>query len=192
MSHDGRTNGPRVVAGPRLAGYLVEFETPGELMAACEKVREAGYSRWDAHSPFPVHGLDRAMGLRSTILPWLVMGGGVVGCLTGLALQWWTNGQNYQFTISGKPFWSIPSNIPVTFELTVLCAALTGFLAMVVLNGLPRYHHPVFASDRFRRATIDRFFVSIESNDPLFDRERTGSFATSLGGLSVEALEVSE
>lgn len=190
MSHNGHQDG--ATRPTRLAGYLVEFETPGELIAACQKVRDAGYSRWDAHSPFPVHGLDRAMGLQGTILPWLVMGGGVTGCLTGMALQWWTNGFNYQFVISGKPYWSIPSNIPVTFELTVLFAALTAFITMVVLNGLPRYHHPVFTSERFRRATIDRFFLSVEARDPIFDPERTGSLLKELGGVAVEALEVEE
>jgi hypothetical protein len=192
MSDNGHKKSAPKPQGPRLAGYLVEFETPGELMAACEKVRDAGYSNWDAHSPFPVHGLNKAMGLGPTILPWLVMGGGVVGCLTGLGIQWWTNGYNYQFTISGKPFWSIPSNIPVTFELTVLFAALTAFLSMIVLNGFPRFHHPVFSSERFRRATTDRFFLSVEAEDPSFDAERTASFLKDLGGVGVEALEVDE
>ena len=111
--------------GPQLAGLLVEFETPGQILAAAEKVRDAGFKRWDAHSPFPVHGMDRAMGLPATKLPWLVMAGGTCGCAVGLGLQWWTNGHNYQFMVSGKPFFSVPAFIPVTFELTVLFSALT-------------------------------------------------------------------
>lgn len=175
---------------PTLAGFLVEFETVDELKVACERVRDAGYTRWDAHSPFPVHGLDSSMGLRSTILPWIVFKGGVIGALTGLGLQWWTNAENYPFVISGKPLWSIPANIPVTFELTVLFAAFAAFLGMVILNGFPRWHHPVFSSERFRRATIDRFFISVEADDPRFDPEGTATFVKTLGGLHLERLEV--
>jgi len=175
--------------GGRIVGLLLELTSASELVRACEQVREAGYTRWDAHSPFPVHGLDRAMGLSPTLLPWIVMGAGVTGCLTGLGLQWWTNGVNYPFVISGKPFWSIPANIPVTFELTVLFSAFGAFLGMLVLNGFPRWHHPVFSSRRFRRATIDRFFVSIEAGDPRFDLETTTEFLRGLGG-PVETLEV--
>jgi hypothetical protein len=177
-------------AGPRTAGFLVEFETVGDLKVACEKVRDAGYTRWDAHSPFPVHGLDRAMGLRPTLLPWLVFGGGAAGCLIGLGLQWWTNAYNYPLIISGKPFWSIPANIPVTFELTVLLASFTAFLGMLMLNGFPRLHHPVFTSERFRRATIDRFFISVEAEDPYFDEDSTLAFLKGLGGSHLERLEV--
>jgi hypothetical protein len=173
----------------RLAGLLVEFETPGEILAAAEKVRDAGYTRWDAHTPFPVHGLDRAMGLRGTKLPWIVMAGGTTGCLFGLGLQWWTNAVNYPFVISGKPFWSIPANIPVMFEITVLFSALSAFLAMILMNGFPQWHHPVFTSERFRRATQDRFFLSVEVEDPLFDESRTTAFLRGLGGVSLERLE---
>jgi hypothetical protein len=180
----------RAAAAPRLAGFLVEFETAGDILAAAAKVRDAGYTRWDAHTPFPVHGLDRAMGLSDTKLPWIVMAGGTFGCLGGLALQWWTNAVNYPFVISGKPFWSIPANIPVTFELTVLFSALAAFLSVILLNGFPRWHHPVFSSERFRRATTDRFFVSIEAEDPLFDESKTPAFLRGLGGLNVERLEV--
>lgn len=175
--------------GGRVAGLLLELESADALVQACLEVRDAGYTRWDAHSPFPVHGLDRAMGLSPTFLPWMVMGGGALGCLAGLGLQWWSNAANYPFVISGKPFWSIPANIPVTFELTVLFSAIAAFLGMILLNGFPRWHHPVFSSRRFRRATVDRFFVSIEAEDPQFDPERTAEFLRSLGG-SVETLEV--
>jgi len=177
-------------ASPRLAGFLVEFERPGDILAAAARVRDAGYTRWDAHTPFPVHGLDRAMGLRGTKLPWIVMAGGTFGCGFALALQWWTNAVNYPFLISGKPFWSIPANIPVTFELTVLFSALSAFLGMVLLNGFPQWHHPVFSSERFRRATQDRFFLSVEATDPLFDETRTLALLRELGGTGVERLEV--
>jgi hypothetical protein len=173
----------------RVAGLLLELESADALAHAAIQVRDAGYKRWDAHSPFPVHGLDRAMGLSPTLLPWIVMGGGVTGCLTGLGIQWWANAVNYPFVISGKPFWSIPANIPVTFELTVLFSAFAAFLGMILLNGFPRWHHPVFSSRKFRRATVDRFFISIEAEDARFDEEKTAEFLRSLGG-SVETLEV--
>jgi hypothetical protein len=182
MSGEGLESG-------RLAGLLLELDSPEALMTASFKVRDAGYTRWDAHSPFPVHGLDQAMGLRPTLLPWIVMGGGVTGCLVGLGLQWWTNAVNYPFIISGKPSWSIPANIPVTFELTVLFAAFAAFLGMIILNGFPRWHHPVFSSRRFRRATVDRFFISIEAEHPEFDEATTSEFLRSLGG-PVEKLEI--
>ena len=177
-------------ASTRLAGFLVEFETPGDILTAAAKVRDAGYTRWDAHTPFPVHGMDVAMGLRATRLPWIVMLGGTVGCLTGLGLQWWTNAVNYAFKISGKPFWSIPANIPITFEITVLFSAFAAFLSMLILNGLPQFHHPVFSSERFRRATQDRFFLSVEASDPRFNEGSTLAFLRELGGASVERLEV--
>jgi hypothetical protein len=174
----------------RLAGFLAEFETPGDILAAAAKVRDAGYTRWDTHTPFAVHGLDKAMGIKGTRLAWIVMGSGTFGCAAGLGLQWWTNAVNYPFVISGKPFFSIPANIPVTFEITVLFSALAAFLCVVLLNGFPRWHHPVFSSERFRRATSDRFFVSIEAEDPLFDEAKTPAFLRGLGGASVERLEV--
>jgi len=177
-------------ARTRLAGFLVEFESAHALKEACEQVRDAGYTRWDAHTPFPVHGLDASMGLKQTILPWLVVGFGTFGALFGLGLQWWTNAHNYPFLISGKPYWSIPANIPVTFELTVLFASLGAFGSMLLLNGFPRLHHPVLTSERFRRATDDRFFISIEAEDPLFDEDKTARFLRELGGSHLEKLEV--
>lgn len=189
MSHDTKKSNGQP-APPQLAGFLVEFPNESSLMRACEKVRDAGFTQWDAHTPFPVHGLDRAMGVKRTILPVLIFGAGVTGCAAALLLQWWTNAANYQFKISGKPFWSIPANIPVTFELTVLFAALTAFFGMLAFNGLPRFHHPVFTSENFRRVTTDRFFVSIDAGDPRFDAQKTSSFLASLGGSTPERLEV--
>jgi hypothetical protein len=177
-------------APARTAGYLVEFSTPDALLHACERVRDAGFTRWDAHTPFPVHGLDRAMGVRTTVLPWLVFLCGFAGLSFALLLQWWTNAQNYKFVISGKPFWSIPANIPVAFELTVLFSAFGAFLGMLAFNGLPRFHHPLFTSERFRRVTTDRFFVSVEADDPRFDPQKTPSFLAGLGGSAPEKLEV--
>jgi hypothetical protein len=174
---------------PALAGLLAEFEDVDSVIHAAMHVRDAGYERWDVHTPFPVHGMDAAMGIRPTILPWLVLAGGVTGLLSGLALQWFTNAFDYKFMVSGKPFLSIPTWIPVCFELTILFAALTGVFGMLLLNGLPHLYNPLFKSRRFRRATNDRFFVVIDASDPQFDREETEKMLSELGAAAVEWVE---
>lgn len=171
---------------PSLYGLLVEFESPDALLAAAEEVRIAGYTRWDAHTPFAVHGLDGAMGIRRTRLPLLVAAGGASGLAGGLLLQWWTNAVDYPFLISGKPLFGLPAAIPVAFETTILLSALAALVGMLAMNGLPQLHHPLFANRHFRRATDDRYFISVEAADPLFDRVRTRAFLESLGGVRVE------
>lgn len=173
----------------RLYGLLAEFDTPDEIIAAAESVRDAGYTKWDVHSPFPVHGMDGAMGIRRTILPMIVFGAGAAGTTTAIALQWFTNAFDYPFLISGKPFFSLPAFIPVAFELTILFAAVAAVVSMFAFNRLPEWHHPVFSSERFRRATDDRFFIVIEARDPKFDPERTGRLLRSTGATAVETLE---
>ena len=158
----------------KLWGLLGEFASPEDLVRAASRVRDAGYTKWDAHTPFPVHGLDSAMGIRTTRLPFLVLGAGLVGTTSGLLMQWWMNAVDYPLIISGKPFNSIPADIPVTFELTVLLASLTAFIGMLVLNALPRFNHPLFKLAAFRRVTDDAFFLVIEAADPRFDLEKTG------------------
>jgi hypothetical protein len=129
------------------------------------------------------------MGVKRTILPVLAFKGGAAGALIALALQWYTNAFDYPFLTSGKPFFSVPANIPVTFELTVLMAAFGAFFGMLVLNGLPRFWHPVFESDRFRRASADRFFIFLESSDREFQLRESSRFAAGLGGSHVEIVE---
>jgi hypothetical protein len=160
--------------GRKVWGLLAEFATPHDLVRAAAHVRDAGYTRWDAHTPFPVHGLDGAMGVRSTRLPYLVLAAGIVGSSCGLLMQWWMNAVDYPVIISGKPFNSLPADIPVTFELTVLLASLTAFIGMLLANGLPRYSHPLARAGALRRATSDAFFLLIEAADPRFDLEETG------------------
>jgi hypothetical protein len=173
----------------KLLGYLAEFDDPHLLLHACERVRDAHYRRWDAHTPFPVHGLNDAMGLRGTLLPWLVLGGGLTGLVLALLMQWWMNAVDYPFLISGKPYFSLPAFIPVVFELTVLLSAFTAFFGMLLLAGLPRFWHPVFLSERFKRASDDHFFISIEAHDRRFDAEETRRLLQSLEGvLAVEPL----
>ncbi|HUU82644.1 MAG TPA: DUF3341 domain-containing protein [Phycisphaerae bacterium] len=172
-----------------LWGCLVEFETVEELLAGAEKVRDAGYTKWDCHTPFPVHGLNDAMGIRPTRLPWLVFGAGVTGAAVGLALQYWTNAVDYPLVISGKPLFSLPANIPVIFELTILFAAITAFVGMLALNNLPQWYHALFHQPRFRRVTADRFMISVEARDPKFDPAETRALLESLGGSDVELVE---
>ena len=157
----------------KLWGLLAEFASPQDLVRAAARVRDAGYTKWDAHTPFPVHGLDGAMGIQTTRLPFFVLGAGIVGTASGLLMQWWMNAIDYPLIISGKPFNSLPASIPVTFELTVLLASLTAFLGMLALNQLPRFNHPLFRNSAFRRVTNNAFFLVIEAADPRFDREKT-------------------
>jgi hypothetical protein len=169
-------------------GVLAEFADPGALHQACEGVRDAGYTRWDAHAPFPVHGLERAMGLRASRLPWISLVLALGGAVAGMGLQGWVSTIAYPLVISGKPFFSWPAFVPVTFELAVLGGAAGAVFGMFALNRLPTRYHPLFASERFERASDDGFFISIESWDPLFDAEGTAELLRRLGATHVELL----
>ncbi len=168
-----------------IAGW---FETPAELYHACEALRDAGYQRFDAHTPFPVHGLEKAMGLRPTRFPWLVLCGGLTGLTFALALAYFTQVIDYPLNISGKQSWSYQAYIPVFFELTILFSGLTCFFGLWAVNGLPRFHHPTVNHPSFHRATDDAFFVSVEAEDPRFDRAETRSMLEGLGAREVEEL----
>jgi hypothetical protein len=172
-----------------LVGLLAEYETVDAVISAAAKVRQAGFTRWDVHSPFPIHGIDSVMGIRPTILPWLVLGGGLSGLAGGIGLQWFCNAFAYPLIISGKPFWSLPANIPVAFECTVLAAALTAVFGMLALNRLPMLYNPLFKSDRFRRVTDDRFFVVIDASDRKFDEQSTTQLLNDAGAVAVERVE---
>ena len=161
---------------PSIYGLLAEFSEPNELIAAVRHAREAGYRRMDAYTPFPIEELAEAMGMHYNRLPLLVLAGGIVGALLGLSLQYWTSVVDYPINVGGRPFFSWPSFIPITFETTVLLAAFSAVLGMLALNGLPMPYHPVFNVPRFALATRDRFFLCIEASDPMFDRENTRRF----------------
>jgi mono/diheme cytochrome c family protein len=167
--------------GTRVAGVLAEYETPGALMKAAEKVRDSGAKRWDCFTPFPVHGLDDAMGIRMSILPGFVLAGGITGFAIAVFFQCWSNGIDYPWFISGKPMFSLPAYFPVTFEFTVLLSAFTCFFGVLLFNQLPQLYHPTFRIDRFRRATDDRFFCWIESRDPNFTVDKAQSLLESTG-----------
>jgi mono/diheme cytochrome c family protein len=152
-----------------VVGYYSDVDG---IMNASRKIRDAGYKKWDAYTPFPVHGIDEAMGTKPTILPWIVLGMGLTGLFVGLGLQWYTNAYDYKFLISGKPTWSLPANIPVTFEVIILFSAYTAFFGMLALNKLPHLSNPLHKLERFKRVTDDKFAICVESKDPNFDLAR--------------------
>ncbi len=163
-----------------LHSLVAEFDDVGGVTRAARAVRDAGYVQFDVYSPFPIHGIERAMGLRPTHLPWIVLASGLTGTTLALFFQWWTNAHDYAFKISAKPLFGVPANIPITFEFTVLLAAFGAFFGMLVLNRLPEHHNPLFENERFRRATDDGFFLAIEARDPRFDEARTRALLQSL------------
>ena len=152
---------------------MAEFEQPEQVVNAAKSAYAAGYRRMDAYSPLPVHGLSEALGFRYTRLPLIVLIGGLIGCFAGFAFQYWVSVINYPVIIGGKPMNSWPSFIPVTFECTILFAALSAVFGMLALNGLPQPYHPVFNVDRFDHASRDRFFLCIEARDPKFRKKRS-------------------
>lgn len=185
-------------AGPKSKplGLLAQFDDPQSLVAACDRARRAGYKKMDAYSPFPVHGIDPAIGIRRTRLPFFVLAVGLCGCVFALAMQYYANAADYSplfpgygFLISGKPLFSVPANIPVTFEVIVLSSAFAAFLGMWALNRLPRFANPLHRIARFRRATNDRFFLLIENADEKFDANRTRQQLEEWGAAAIENVE---
>lgn len=156
---------------PKAFGWMAEYQDENSLLAAARKVRDSGYTKTDAFTPFPVHGIDEALGIKPTILPFIVLCAGITGLSTALLMQWWMNGVDYKYIISAKPFGITPASIPVAFELTVLFSAFTTFLGMIALNQLPKFSNPVFTNPRFDRATNDRFFLYVEAADKYYNRE---------------------
>lgn len=170
-------------------GLMAEFESPEDLLDAAHRAHAAGYRRMDAYSPFPVAGLAEAIGFHRTYLPLVVLLGGIAGGLGGYLLQYFTSVIDYPLNVGGRPLHSWPAFIPVTFEMTVLIAALAAVLGMLALNGLPRPYHPVFNVPRFELASRNLFFLCIEATDPQFDAERTKQFLESLKPRQVHEVE---
>jgi hypothetical protein len=166
-------------------GLLAEFAAAEDLVAAAERVYGDGYRRFECYSPLPVEGLADAIGFRRSGLPLVVLVGGVVGCLAGIALQYWTTVIAYPLNVGGRPLVSWPSFVPVVFEMTVLFAALSAVLGMLAMNGLPRPHHPLFAIPSFDRATQDKFFLCILSTDAQYHPQTTRQFLERLGPVEV-------
>lgn len=170
-------------------GLLAEFESPEELLAAAQRTHDAGYKSIDAFSPIPVEGLAEAVGFEKTHLPALVLIGGILGGLSGFGMCWYANVLSFPQIIGGKPFNTWPMWIPITFELTILGAALTCVIGMLALNGLPKPYHPVFNVERFALATSDRFFLCIKARDKKFDLKNTKMFLNGLKSHGVFEIE---
>jgi len=172
----------------RTFGLLAEYSTTANLVRACEAVRDAGYRHWDAHSPFRVSGLARAMGLRASHVPWVTLFCGFGGAGLAMLFQWWSSAVDYPLVVGGKPFFAWQAFVPITFEVGILGAALGAFFGMLFLSRLPRWHHPLFGSTRFEGVTDDRFFITIEATDPSFDQEATTRLLLDAGAEAVEVV----
>jgi len=166
-------------------GLLAEFDNPTDLVVAARRAHDEGYRKMDGYSPFPVEGLAEAMGFERDRMPLVVLIGGLLGCAGGYLMQWWMSAVSYPINSGGKPYNSWPAFLVVTFEVTILCAALSALFGMLGLNGLPMPYHPLFHSPRFAFATRDRFFLCIEAADPRFDLATTRRFLEGLGGHGV-------
>jgi len=175
-------------AEKKLYGVLARFESTDRLISAAERVRQAGYRNTDAFTSFPVHGVHEALGARKSRLALAVLIAGAAGAGGGLLLQAWVSMSVYPHIASGKPFFSWPSFVPIIFECTVLAAALTAFLAMLIRNGLPRPHHPVFDGTYFEDATTDAFFICVEASDPNFNQEQVTRLLREAGAQHVETV----
>ncbi len=175
----------------RVYGYLAEFSSASALYKAAEKVRDAGFRKWDCHTPYPVHGLDAAMGLKRSILPWFVFFGGMTGTATAFTLAYVTQVVIYPTAVQAKPVnvFTVPAFFPIMFELTILFAGFTVLFGLLALMKLPRLNHPLFASRQFHRATDDAFFIAIEARDPKFSPEGTRQLLEDIGGKSIELVE---
>ena len=165
---------------PPIHGLMAEFDSPTDLVRAARRAQEEGYRKMDAYTPFPIEELSEAIGFHHTRLPLLVLVGGILGCLGGYGLQYWVAAIAYPVNVGGRPYNSWPSFIPVTFETTVLVAALSAVLGMLALNGLPMPYHPVFNVKSFALASKDKFFLCIEAADPMYDRAATQKFLETL------------
>ena len=180
---------PITSSGAALYGLVAEYDGPEALVNAARRVREAGYRRMDAYTPFPVHGLAEALGFTDAKVPWIVFMAGLIGAVAGLGLQYYASAVYYPLNVGGRPYLSLPAFVPVTFECTVLFASFGAVIGMLALNGLPRPHHSVFNAPGFERASQDGFFLCVEAADERFDRAGTADLLRDLGALSVHAVD---
>lgn len=181
MSHGPET--------PEVHGILAEFDTAQQLMDAAHKTAAAGYTKTDAFSPMPIHGLAEALGFHEHLVPKIVLGGGLMGLIGGYSLEYWTQVIAYPLNIGGRPYHSWVAFIPPAYETTILCAAISCVFGMLALNGLPQPYHPVFNNPRFSAASQDKFFLIIEAKDPKFSPEGTKAFLSGLGAKDVVSVD---
>jgi hypothetical protein len=172
--------------GPRVHGVAASFRSPPDVYRAAERIRDLGWTRWDVHTPYPIHGLDAAMGLPRSSIPRLTLLGGLTGFVAGCLLTWYTNSYDYPLIVGGKPYWSVIYPFPVLYECTILFAAFGTFFGQFLTNRLPRHHHPLFELPQFARVTDDGFMVVLEAGDPRFSSpEDARDLLHSLGGQEI-------
>lgn len=170
-------------------GIIAEFDTPADAMHAAEKVRDAGFRRWDVFTPFPVHGMDRAMGLKNSKVGWFAFIGGVTGYTCGMLMIWYLNAVDYPILVGGKPMFSPYAAFPPSYELTILFGAFGSLGGMLFLNKLPRLHHPLLKHRRFAQATHDKYFIVIETDDPKYSETETRQLLETAGSKHIEMVE---
>lgn len=170
-------------------GLIAEFENPADTLHAAEKVRDAGFRQWDVFTPYPVHGMDKAMGLKNSRVGWFSFLGGVTGYTTGMLMIWFMNRFDYAILVGGKPMFSPFSAFPPSYELTILFGAFGALFGMLILNRLPRLHHPLLKHRRFAQATHDKFYIVIETADPKYRETETRRLFESLGSRLIEVVE---
>jgi Protein of unknown function (DUF3341) len=172
-----------------LHGLVAEFETAADVLHAAIRVRDAGYRRWDVHTPFPIHGMDDAMGLSSSPVGWFTFFGGAAGFTTGMTMIWWMNKWDYPIVVGGKPLFSPLFAFPVSYEMTILLAAFGTVFGMLFLNRLPKLYSPLLKKKSFARASHDRFYVVVEASDPRFSETETRKLLESAGSKHIELVE---
>ena len=177
------------MAKSKIWGAVAQFENPAELVDAIKSIRAAGYKSVEAYSPFPIHGMEKYLGIGHSKVPWITLCGGLTGLTIAFTLQYWTGAVDYPVVIGGKPLFAIEPSVPIMFELTVLLAALSTFAGLMVLNGMPRPYHPLDKYAPFRRVTDDKFFISIEADDPQFDADKAQKDLADVGGTNVALVE---
>ncbi len=174
---------------PRTYGLIAEFDTAAATLHAAEKVRDAGFRRWDVFTPFPVHGMDKAMGVKNSMVGWFSFIGGVTGYTGGMLMIWYMNAYDYAIPVGGKPMFSPFYAFPPSYELTILLGSFGALLGMLFLNRLPRLHHPLLKHQRFALATHDRFFIVIECDDPKYSETETRRLLAAAGSRQIEEVK---
>ena len=170
-------------------GMLAEYATPADLMHAAEKIRDAGFRRWDVFSPYPIHGMNQAMGLKNSKVGWFAFTGGVAGYTVGMIMIWWMNAHDYPILVGGKPMFSPFYAFPPSYELTILFSAFGSIFGMMFLNRLPKLYNPLFKSERFKLVTHDKYFLVVETTDPKYSEAETRKLLESTGGTHIEIVE---
>jgi hypothetical protein len=166
-------------------GIMAEFKSAHDIYEGAARLRDAGFKKWDTFTPFPVHGLDKQMGLSRSHVPWIVLLGGITGFTTAVAFTWYMNGFDYPLVVGGKPYWSMVFPFPIFYELTILFSAFGAFFGQFLLNRLPQPYHAVFNSEQFERCSDNAFFVVIEAADPLYDEAKTRALLAQVGAFNI-------